>query len=172
MGRLQGGHRQTEARQPPSAPAPTRLPSACSVPSPRWTANVLSEIAVVGYDYTKFASHPRIDLTSVDQGGRELGQLAAALVLDRLGGRTRSVHESLTPRLVVRGESRAAPDRTPLQRRGATSPLEESRPTSDVPHNGRTVPLNLLLVVALYGQHRSSGSQAKAAPRIEFGIVV
>jgi LacI family transcriptional regulator len=66
-------------------------------------------IAVAGYDNTRFADHPSMSLTSVDQFGHELGRRAAALVLDRLGRERPSVHEVLEPRLIVRRTSVRGP---------------------------------------------------------------
>lgn len=62
-------------------------------------------IAVVGYDNTRFADHPNMSLTSVDQHGRELGRRAAALVLDRLATKRPAVQQVLQPRLIVRRSS-------------------------------------------------------------------
>jgi LacI family transcriptional regulator, galactose operon repressor len=59
----------------------------------------------VGYDNTRFADHPNMSLTSVDQHGRELGRRAAALVLDRLANKRPAVHQVLRPRLIVRRTS-------------------------------------------------------------------
>jgi LacI family transcriptional regulator len=62
-------------------------------------------IAVVGYDNTRFADHPNMSLTSVDQHGHELGRRAAALVLDRITTDRPAVQEVLQPRLIVRRTS-------------------------------------------------------------------
>jgi LacI family transcriptional regulator len=70
---------------------------------------IATSIAVVGYDNTRFADHPRMSLTSVDQSGRELGRRAAALVLDRITRRRPSVQDRLEPRLIVRRSSVPGP---------------------------------------------------------------
>lgn len=65
--------------------------------------------AVVGWDNTRFADHPNISLTSVDQFGHELGRRSAALLLDRFTRDRPSVQESIAPRLVVRKSSTPEP---------------------------------------------------------------
>ena len=67
---------------------------------------VPDDLAVVGYDNTRAASYPGIDLTSIDQKAREMGADAATLLLDRISdpthpGRT----QTLTPQLIIRGSS-------------------------------------------------------------------
>ncbi|WP_353114647.1 LacI family DNA-binding transcriptional regulator [Microbacterium sp.] len=66
-------------------------------------------ISVAGYDNTATSALPRVSLTSVDQSGHEMGRLAADLLLDRIDGRRRSVHELTAPWLAVRS-STAAPE--------------------------------------------------------------
>lgn len=64
------------------------------------------DMAVVGYDNTRVAGYPGIDLTSVDPDARAMGMRAAALLLDRIADPDRSsVTEVLTPRLVIRRSS-------------------------------------------------------------------
>lgn len=70
-----------------------------------------ADLSVVGYDDTSIARHPLISLTSVNQAGRRMGARAVTLLLERLAGRTAPVHEIVTPRLVPRRSSTAAPDR-------------------------------------------------------------
>lgn len=67
-------------------------------------------IAVVGYDNTRFADHPRMSLSSVDQFGHELGRRAAALLLDRIENERPPAHVSLQPQLIVRRTSVVGPD--------------------------------------------------------------
>ena len=66
-----------------------------------------SELSVVGYDDAAVAGFPQVDLTTVNQSGEGMGRRAVALLLERIAGRTESVHERLEPRLVVRGSSAA-----------------------------------------------------------------
>lgn len=78
-------------------------------------AEVRSKIAVVGYDNTRFASHPAFALSSVDHSGAQLGRRAAALLLSRIDEARPGVQESLTPSLIVRASSsmRASDPTTP-----------------------------------------------------------
>ena len=69
-----------------------------------------SDVAVVGYDNTKMASHPLISLTSIDQSGELMGRRVIELLLERFAGRTEPVHVRTTPRLIVRGSSSEARD--------------------------------------------------------------
>jgi LacI family transcriptional regulator len=64
-----------------------------------------SDLAVVGYDNLRIASHPGLSLSSVDQLGDELGRRAVRLLLERIGGRTEAKHEMTTPQLLVRASS-------------------------------------------------------------------
>ena len=61
--------------------------------------------ALVGYDNTPTAALPTVGLSSVDQSGFEMGRNAAALLLERLGGRSEPKDLMLTPELVVRASS-------------------------------------------------------------------
>jgi LacI family transcriptional regulator len=68
------------------------------------------DISVAGYDNTTFAALGPISLTSVDQGGRQIGDNAARLLLDRIADRTTpSAHVKLTPKLVARRTTAAPP---------------------------------------------------------------
>ncbi|MFI5910692.1 LacI family DNA-binding transcriptional regulator [Dactylosporangium sp. NPDC051541] len=70
---------------------------------------VPGDIAVAGYDNTMFADFAPVGLTSVDQGGRQMGRNAARLILDRIADPARpATHMTLTPTLVVR-RTTAAP---------------------------------------------------------------
>jgi len=61
------------------------------------------DIAVAGFDNSRTAALPLISLTSVDQGGRQLGQAAAELLISRIKGRRQAKHITVAPRLVRRG---------------------------------------------------------------------
>ena len=77
--------------------------------------SVPEDISVAGYDNTTFAALGPISLTSVDQGGRQMGDHAATLLLERIADRHRpSVFISLSPTLF--GRSTTAPP--PARRRG------------------------------------------------------
>ena len=79
---------------------------------------VPDDISIAGYDNTTFAALGPISLTSVDQGGHQIGDHAAALLLERIADRQRpSVFISLSPTLVVR----ATTGPPPARRRGARS---------------------------------------------------
>lgn len=60
-------------------------------------------LAVAGYDNSRVAALPLIDVASVDQDGVRIGAGAAELLLSRIGGRTAAVHRLVTPRFVARG---------------------------------------------------------------------
>jgi LacI family transcriptional regulator len=69
------------------------------------------DISVAGYDNTTFAALGPISLTSVDQGGRQIGDNAARLLLDRIADRgSPSAHVKLTPKLVPRRTTAAPPE--------------------------------------------------------------
>ena len=64
---------------------------------------VPEDVSVAGYDNTSLASLTGISLTSVDQGGRKLGDDAARLLLQRIADPAKpSSLLSLSPSLVVR----------------------------------------------------------------------
>ena len=72
----------------------------------REQVRVPEDLAVVGYDNTRAASYPGIDLTSIDQKARDMGADAAALLLDRIDNPSRTQRtQTLTPQLIVRGSS-------------------------------------------------------------------
>jgi LacI family transcriptional regulator len=60
------------------------------------------EVSVASYDNTEMAAHPAISLTSVDQSGVEMGSRAAAMLLERIQGRTEPRQHTITPTLRVR----------------------------------------------------------------------
>ncbi|WP_330308883.1 MULTISPECIES: LacI family DNA-binding transcriptional regulator [unclassified Streptomyces] len=65
--------------------------------------SVPGAISVAGYDNTTFAAFGPISLTSVDQGGREMGKNAVRLLLERITDRgRRSAQVTLSPTLVPR----------------------------------------------------------------------
>ncbi|GAA4810974.1 LacI family DNA-binding transcriptional regulator [Streptomyces ziwulingensis] len=63
------------------------------------------EVSLVGYDNTDLAAHPALSLTSVDQGGPEMGRRAIGMLLERIGGRTEPRHHVIRPSLAVRRSS-------------------------------------------------------------------
>ncbi|MBB3713542.1 LacI family transcriptional regulator [Limimaricola variabilis] len=63
---------------------------------------VPERLAVVGYDNSPVAALSMIGLSSVDQGGRRLGEVAARTLLSRIGGRSAPEHLLLDPVLVRR----------------------------------------------------------------------
>lgn len=65
----------------------------------------LSDIAVAGYDNSPLSGHPRLALTSVDQSGPRMGELAVQMLLERIDGREEPRHEVIAPTLVVRASS-------------------------------------------------------------------
>lgn len=72
---------------------------------------VPDDISVAGYDNTTFAAFGPISLTSVDQGGHQIGANAARLLVDRITDRERRTAQiRLSPTLVVR-RSTAGPPR-------------------------------------------------------------
>jgi LacI family transcriptional regulator len=62
-------------------------------------------VSVVGYDDTDAARHPLISLTSVAQSGTEMGRHSVELLMERIAGRTDSVHKVFAPELTVRASS-------------------------------------------------------------------
>ncbi|GAA3808264.1 LacI family DNA-binding transcriptional regulator [Streptomyces coacervatus] len=65
--------------------------------------SVPGDLSVAGYDNTTFAAFGPISLTSVDQGGREMGRNAVRLLLERIADRGRpSTQVILSPTLVPR----------------------------------------------------------------------
>jgi len=64
---------------------------------------VPADVSVVGYDNTFVSALRHVALTTVDQHGERLGQIAVALLLERMEqGRTTARHEVIQPTLVVR----------------------------------------------------------------------
>lgn len=75
----------------------------------RATAEAGISVAVSGYDDSSIASHPLIDLTSVDQHGAQMGRIAMELLLERIKGRTAPRVEIMDPVLVTRGSTARRP---------------------------------------------------------------
>jgi LacI family transcriptional regulator len=64
------------------------------------------DIAVVGFTNSQIATLTDPGLTSVDQKGYEMGQMAAKLLLDRIENpRTPLQNRIITSELVIRGSS-------------------------------------------------------------------
>ncbi len=56
---------------------------------------------MIGYDDTDIAAHPRMSLTSINQSGTQMGEIAVRLLLERIAGRTEAVHEVIAPKLMA-----------------------------------------------------------------------
>jgi len=67
---------------------------------------VPGDVAVVGYDDAPLSAHPLVGLSSINQSGERLGELAADALIERLLGRVEERHDVLAPTLVVRASSR------------------------------------------------------------------
>ncbi|MFC9772090.1 MULTISPECIES: LacI family DNA-binding transcriptional regulator [unclassified Pseudarthrobacter] len=67
---------------------------------------VPGDVAIVGCDNIEFAASPLVGLTSIDQHARELGQVAARAMLDRIAGTAGpAATRKLEPALMVRRSS-------------------------------------------------------------------
>lgn len=66
---------------------------------------VPDDIAIVGYDNTRYCDLAQNALTSIDQSGQLLGLQAARLLVERIKGRDQAEHLVVTPRLVVRAST-------------------------------------------------------------------
>jgi len=64
-----------------------------------------ADLAIVGYDDIDVASHPGISLSTVNQSGREMGEVAIHLLLERFEGRTERREVQMVPVLKVRESS-------------------------------------------------------------------
>ncbi len=71
------------------------------------------QASVVGYDDTDIAAHPMMSLTSINQSGTQMGAIAVRLLLERIGGRTETVHEVVAPKVMARASSAAPEPPTP-----------------------------------------------------------
>jgi LacI family transcriptional regulator len=75
------------------------------------------DVSIAGYDNVALAGHPSISLTTVDQSGEQMGARVIQMLLERIAGRTESVHEVFAPTLVRRDSTRPpAADRRGLTR--------------------------------------------------------
>ena len=71
---------------------------------------VPEDVSVVGYDNIALAGLGHIDLTTIDQPRREMGETAVSLLLERRDGeRGRARHLVEPPSLVVRGATGPPP---------------------------------------------------------------
>ncbi|WP_354041365.1 LacI family DNA-binding transcriptional regulator [Devosia sp. UYZn731] len=66
-----------------------------------------NDVAIVGYDNSPVCALAQNGLTSVNQPGAVLGQSAARLLLERVGGRVSAQHIILQPKLIMRASSAA-----------------------------------------------------------------
>ncbi len=76
---------------------------------------VPADVAIVGHDNTMYCDFQQNNLTSIDQGGEQIGLQAARLLVERIEGQHDPEDLTLQPRLVVRGSSTiqpAKPDET------------------------------------------------------------
>ncbi len=67
-----------------------------------------ADLAIVGYDDIDIASYPGISLSSVNQSGSEMGEVAIRLLLERFEGRTDRREVEMAPVLKVRESSSSA----------------------------------------------------------------
>ena len=67
---------------------------------------VPERLSVVGYDNTPAAAMPLVGLSSIEQQGSRLGELAAKALLSRFDGRSVSEHIQVEPRLIRRSSLR------------------------------------------------------------------
>jgi len=63
------------------------------------------DISIVGYDNTQMAHMAPIGLTSVEQGGGEMGRRGGRMLIERILGREDGVHQLIAPSLAVRTSS-------------------------------------------------------------------
>jgi LacI family transcriptional regulator len=72
---------------------------------------VPEDLAIVGYDDIEFASAAAVPLTSVRQPRRELGRMAAQLLMEETRGSARHQHRQVVfePELAIRRSSQAGP---------------------------------------------------------------
>lgn len=66
---------------------------------------VPQDLAIIGYDNSRVAALPLINLTSIDQSGQGLGALATETLMSRIAGRTTALHQLIEPKLVQRTSS-------------------------------------------------------------------
>ena len=113
---LDHGRRDQRRGPVPAAPgtahghprrAPTSRRSACSRRLWAEGIEIPRDVSVAGYDNSPIGMMAPISLTSVDQAAGELGTRAAALLLERIGGRTEPQSVLLQPTLVPRSTTAA-----------------------------------------------------------------
>lgn len=63
---------------------------------------VPDDLAVVGYDNSAIAGLSLVNLSSIDQSGKDLGETAIRTLLSRIEGRDTPLHLLLAPHMVVR----------------------------------------------------------------------
>jgi DNA-binding LacI/PurR family transcriptional regulator len=73
--------------------------------------SVPGDISLVGYDNTFIAALQHIGLTSIDQHGDRLGEIAIELLSERIEGRSEARHLTIAPTIVERDTSGAPPSR-------------------------------------------------------------
>ncbi|MEA4945521.1 MAG: LacI family DNA-binding transcriptional regulator [Propionicimonas sp.] len=86
-----------------------------------------AQASVVGYDDIDIAAHPRMSLTSINQSGTRMGEIAVRLLLERIAGRVEPVHEVVTPKVMVRGSTAAPDPHTPQSTGTVARATQESR---------------------------------------------
>lgn len=67
--------------------------------------NVPQDLAIIGYDNSRVAALPLINLTSIDQSGQGLGALATETLMSRIAGRANAMHLLIEPKLIQRTSS-------------------------------------------------------------------
>lgn len=106
---LEGGReaaRQLESlAEPPTAVHAGADVVAFGMMSELWERGerVPQSYSLAGYDNSTTSSIGPIDLTTVDQSGRRMGETAGRMLLERIEGRSEAHHELLQPALVPRG---------------------------------------------------------------------
>ena len=60
------------------------------------------DLSLIGFDNLSYSALPRINLTSVSQHKYELGRIAVARLLDKIGGDAIEHHDVLAPELIIR----------------------------------------------------------------------
>jgi LacI family transcriptional regulator len=73
---------------------------------------VPDDLSVAGYDDIHLSSIGRISLTTVNQSAQLTGATSIRLLLERIGGRTQSVHHVIAPRLEIRNTTSRPSPRT------------------------------------------------------------
>ena len=77
-----------------------------------------NHVSLVGYDNTFLAGTHHLSLTTVSQPGRQIGELAVQLLLERVEGkRQRPKHILLPPELVIRSSTGPPPSNKPRERK-------------------------------------------------------